>query len=128
MTATGWRGTWRFYALVAALAVLLTGCFIELPPGAKGPVWEGVVQHGARFATLYMWISIAVLAFGAMLALAGLLPGVDVFATFGFGQWRLLEVPVGLAVMFVGYLILRGTRFKVKVSDGAPRPRRKRKG
>jgi hypothetical protein len=87
-TGRPWRETARRGAALLVLLVALgltAGCSAELPPGARGPVWESVVKNEAQYARSGQAIGVAVLVFGAALVLGGLIPGVEIFATVGLG-------------------------------------------
>jgi hypothetical protein len=106
-------------------ASLVAGCSVELPPGAKGPVWEGAVKGEAQQALSGRLIGGGLIVLGVVFLAAGLLPDAQVLATVGLGWVRLgvLQVPVGLALVVLGVIVIYVTRYTIRVRDGKTRRR-----
>lgn len=118
--------TGRMLVPLLTAVVLMASCSAELPPNARGPLWEQVLEREARSARNGMIVGVVVLMVGAALIVAGLVPGVEILATIGLGHLRVYEAPIGLAVMVIGLVIIRWTRFQIKVSDGSDSKGRRR--
>ena len=113
--------------LVLLVTVSLTaGCSAELPPGARGPLWESVVKSEAQHARSGQVIGVGLFIVGAAFLVAGLLPDVEVLAAVGLGSVQLgvLQVPVGVFVMLIGLGVIYLTRYNIKVRDGKARHKR----
>lgn len=119
-------------AAVLLTITLITGCSAEIPPGARGPLWENVVAQEARSAAAGRLMAGGIIRFGFVIIVAGLLLlGSEAVVTGGVGQWRLFDAPVGVAIALVGLAVVgfgaalwRHTSFRVRVADGSARPKR----